>query len=51
MAVEFDAKKIGEYYVQLFRQPDFLLKRFETVQLEEGSGRSKAPISIVRCFG
>jgi hypothetical protein len=43
MAVEFDAKKIGEYYVQLFRQPDFLLKRFTTVQLEEGFWAIQGP--------
>jgi hypothetical protein len=34
--VEFDARKIGEYYVQLFRQPEFLRERFTKPQLEEG---------------
>lgn len=36
MEVEFDAKKIAAYYVQLFRQPEFLLMRFTKAQLEEG---------------
>jgi hypothetical protein len=34
--VEFDAKKIAAYYVQLFRQPEFLLERFTKAQLDEG---------------
>lgn len=34
--VEFDPKKIGAYYVQLFRQPEFLRERFTKAQLEEG---------------
>jgi hypothetical protein len=34
--VEFDAKKMCAYYVQLFRQPEFLLSRFTKAQLEEG---------------
>jgi len=34
--VEFDAREIGAYYVQLFRQPEFLLTRFTKLQLEEG---------------
>jgi hypothetical protein len=34
--VEFDAAKICTYYVQLFRQPEFLLTRFTKPQLEEG---------------
>jgi hypothetical protein len=34
--VEFDAKKIAGYYVQLFRQPEFLLECFTKVQLQEG---------------
>jgi len=33
--VEFDAKKICAYYVQLFRHPEFLLSRFTKPQLEE----------------
>jgi hypothetical protein len=33
---EFDAKNIGAYYVRMFRQPEFLLKRFTKAQLEEG---------------
>jgi hypothetical protein len=36
VAVEFDAKKICAYYVQLFRRPEFLLSRFTKPQLEEG---------------
>jgi hypothetical protein len=36
VSVEFDAKKIAEYYIRLFRQPEFLLMRFTKVQLEEG---------------
>lgn len=34
--VEVDAKKLCAYYVQLFRQPEFLLSRFTKRQLEEG---------------
>jgi hypothetical protein len=34
--VEFDAKKIAAYYVQLFRQPEFLRAQFTKAQLEEG---------------
>ena len=37
--VEFDAKKIAAYYVQLFRQPEFLLERFTKAQLDEGLDR------------
>jgi hypothetical protein len=36
VGVEFDAKKIAGYYVQLFSQPEFLLTRFTKAQLEEG---------------
>jgi hypothetical protein len=43
MEVEFDAKKIGEYYIQLFRQPEFLLKRFTTLQLQEGFWAIQGP--------
>jgi hypothetical protein len=41
--VEFDPKKIGAYYVQLFRQPEFLLTRFTKVQLEEGFWAIQGP--------
>lgn len=41
--VEFDAKKIGAYYVQLFRQPEFLLTRFTKPQLEEGFWAIQGP--------
>lgn len=34
--VTFDAQRICEYYVRLFRQPAFLLERFSKAQLEEG---------------
>jgi hypothetical protein len=40
---EFDAKKIGSYYVQLFRQPEFLLTRFTNMQLEEGFWAIQGP--------
>jgi len=33
--VEFDAEVIAAYYIQLFRQPEFLLERFTKEQLEE----------------
>jgi len=33
---EIDAEKLCAYYVQLFRQPEFLLSRFTKEQLEEG---------------
>jgi hypothetical protein len=36
VTVEFDAGTIGAYYVQLFRQPEFLLEQFTKAQLEEG---------------
>jgi hypothetical protein len=41
--VEFDAKTISAYYVQLFRQPEFLLSRFTKPQLEEGFWAIQAP--------
>jgi hypothetical protein len=41
--VEFDPKKIGAYYVQLFRQPEFLLTRFTKLQLEEGFWAIQGP--------
>ena len=34
--VEFEAGRICAYYIQLFRQPEFLLERFTKVQLEKG---------------
>jgi hypothetical protein len=34
--VKLDAEKICEYYVRLFRQPEFLLSRFTKDQLEGG---------------
>lgn len=43
MEVEFDAKKICAYYVQLFRQPEFLLSRFTKPQLEEGFWAIQGP--------
>jgi hypothetical protein len=36
VAVEFDAKKIASYYVQLFKQPEFLRVQFTKAQLKEG---------------
>lgn len=41
--VEFNAENIGEYYVQLFRQPEFLLGRFTKLQLEEGFWAIQGP--------
>jgi hypothetical protein len=41
--VEFDAKKICALYVQMFRQPDFLLSRFTKPQLEEGFWAIQGP--------
>jgi hypothetical protein len=41
--VEFDAKEICAYYVQLFRQPEFLLSRFTKPQLEEGFWAIQGP--------
>jgi hypothetical protein len=41
--VEFDAKKICAYYLQLFRQPEFLLSRFTKPQLEEGFWAIQGP--------
>jgi len=41
--VEFDVKKICAYYVQLFRQPEFLLTRFTKPQLEEGFWAIQGP--------
>ncbi|HEV3253991.1 MAG TPA: hypothetical protein VG033_06270 [Candidatus Acidoferrales bacterium] len=43
VGVEFDAKTICAYYVQLFRQPDFLLSRFTKAQLEEGFWAIQGP--------
>src|SRR5580692_2452893 len=34
--IHFSADRICGYYVQLFRQPEFLLSRFTKAQLEEG---------------
>ncbi len=36
LEVIYDPQKICAYYVQLFRQPSFLLERFSKAQLEEG---------------
>jgi hypothetical protein len=41
--VEFDAKKICAYYVQLFREPEFLLSRFTKPQLDEGFWAIQGP--------
>ena len=41
--VEFDAKRIGAYYVQMFEQPEFLLSRFTRAQLEEGFWAIQGP--------
>jgi hypothetical protein len=41
--VEFDAKKICAYYVQLFRQPESLLTRFTKPQLEQGFWAIQGP--------
>jgi hypothetical protein len=43
LEVEFDAKKIGAYYVQLFTRPEFLLSRFTKPQLEEGFWAIQGP--------
>jgi hypothetical protein len=36
MEVQFDARKIAAYYVQMFKEPEFLLTRYTKEQLEEG---------------
>jgi hypothetical protein len=36
LEVLYDPQKVCAYYVQLFRQPSFLLERFSKAQLEEG---------------
>lgn len=36
LEVTYDPQKLCAYYVQLFRQPLFLLERFSKAQLEEG---------------
>ena len=41
--VEFDAENIGAYYARMFRQPEFLLKRFTKAQLEEGFWAIQGP--------
>ncbi len=41
--VEFNAKIIGAYYVQLFSQPEFLLTRFTKPQLEKGFWAIQGP--------
>jgi hypothetical protein len=41
--VEFDARKIGDHYVRMFRQPEFLLTRFTKAQLEEGFWAIQGP--------
>lgn len=40
---EFDAQKIGAYYVRLFTNPEFLRTRFTNVQLEEGFWEIQGP--------
>jgi hypothetical protein len=40
---EFDAKRVGAYYVQMFGQPEFLLTRFTRAQLEEGFWAIQGP--------
>jgi hypothetical protein len=52
--VEFEAKKIASYYVQLFRQPEFLLERFSKAQLDEGFWAIQLPnldCSVYRIIG
>jgi hypothetical protein len=34
--VAFDANRLCEFYIQLFRSPDFLLGKYSKAQLEEG---------------
>lgn len=41
--VAFDPETICGYYVQLFREPEFLLKRFTKSQLEEGFWAIEGP--------
>jgi len=41
--VKFDAQQICAYYVQLFRQPEFLLSRFTKPRLEEGFWAIQGP--------
>ena len=41
--VEFQAKKICDYYVRLFRRPEFLRERFSKAQLEEGFWAIQGP--------
>jgi hypothetical protein len=41
--VDFDAKKICSYYMNLFWQPEFLLSRFTKQQLEQGSSAIQGP--------
>lgn len=41
--VEFDAKRICAYYVQMFRRPEFLLSRFTKPQLEQGFWAIQGP--------
>jgi hypothetical protein len=36
LEVTYDPQKLCTYYVQLFRQPSFLLERYSKAQLEEG---------------
>lgn len=43
LEVEFDAKIICGYYVQLFREPEFLSTRFTKSQLEEGFWAIQGP--------
>ena len=41
--MEFDAKKISAYYIQMFEQPEFLLSQFTKAQLEEGFWAIQGP--------
>lgn len=43
LEVMFDPGKIGAFYMQLFRQPEFLLKRFTKQQLEQGFWAVQSP--------
>jgi hypothetical protein len=43
MEAEFDAARICSYYVQLFREPQFLITRFTKPQLEKGFWAIQGP--------
>ncbi len=36
LRVTFDAKRVCEFYIRLFRNPDFLLRKYSKAQLEQG---------------